>query len=533
MSADQEHKAEETVTYETVLETTEVVTTTKTEVDEHSKMEKREIDVETDASSISDNDSKIIMDKNVREAYDATGDHQYVQSAEERAYVRRLDYVLVMPCICLLNFLQFFDKSAVNYGAVLGLKTDTNIDGNQFSWIGSIFYLGYLIYQAPNSYFLQRLPIGRYLGIIIILWGFVLAMTQFASDFSQLAALRFLLGFFEAGVYPSCLMIITIFYRRREQSARIGFIYICNGIAMAVGGLIGYGIGNMHGVGGKSGWKWIMIILGSITVFCGILCFFLLVDDPKSKYVARTPEVRAIINERTLDHAVVQTKKIKVAHMIESLKEVRLWCFVFAALLINMQNGALSTYSSLITSSFGFSSLNAILLTIPNGVVDIIYIILAIAFNQKYGYTLPIACVTLAWSTLGLILLITIPVAKVKLLGLYMTWSYAAGFVMLLTSLTNNVAGYTKKIFYSSVLVTFYTVGNFLGPISLMNQTAPYVAGMTVFCVANVIAIILMMIAHVSMARENKRRLANPSEIKVNVNDDLTDKENTNIIYRI
>lgn len=77
---------------------------------------------------------------------------------------------------------------------MLGIMDDTQINSDQFAWLGSIFYLGYLLYQIPNAYLLQRVPIGRYVGCVIILWGFVLAITCKATNFSQLAALRFLLG---------------------------------------------------------------------------------------------------------------------------------------------------------------------------------------------------------------------------------------------------------------------------------------------------------------------------------------------------
>lgn len=106
-------------------------------------------------------------------------------------------------------------------------------------------------------------------------------------------------------------------------------------------------------------------------------------------------------------------------------------------------------------------------------------------------------------------------------------------YVLLLTSLANNVTGYTKKIFYSSCTIVLYTIGNFAGPLMTMNQPAPYIGGMIGFCVANALAIILMMIAHFSMLKENRRRLASTTERKFDVLDDLTDRENTNIIYRL
>ncbi|KAI7906634.1 major facilitator superfamily domain-containing protein [Cokeromyces recurvatus] len=454
--------------------------------------------------------------------------------AAEKSLIRKLDFIYVMPCIAVLNFLQFFDKSALNYSNVLGIKTDTHIDDKQFSWLGSIFYLGYLIYQVPNTYFIQRLPIGKYIGTLIVIWGVVLTVTCLAKNFAQLAALRFLLGFFEAGIYPCCIMIISSLYRRKEQAGRIGFVYICNGIAMAIGGLIGYGIGHMMGVRGMNAWQWIMIILGAATITFGIFCFFLLADNPDSKLLHLTPEQKTVVHLRTLDNATVITKQIKFHHMLESLKEPRYYCFIFASLLFNLQNGALNTFSAVITAGFGFSNLNAILLTVPSGVVDCIYIVFAIWYNRRYGQTLHLACILLGVTILGLILLIVIPLPQVKLLGLYMCWAFCASYVLFLTSIANNVSGYTKKIFYSSSVMVFYTVGNFAGPQMMVAEQKPlYLGGMIGYIAADAICIILLQIARYYMDKSNKERIETPSSDKVHVAEDLTDREDPHFIYRL
>ncbi|KAI9359491.1 major facilitator superfamily domain-containing protein [Pilaira anomala] len=454
--------------------------------------------------------------------------------AAEKSLLWKLDFLYVMPCIAILNFLQFFDKSALNYSALLGIKEDTNITDSQFGWLGSIFYLGYLLYQVPNTFFLQRLPIGKYVGTLIVTWGVVLTVTCVGKNFSQLAALRFLLGFFEAGIYPCCMMIISSMYRRHEQAGRIGCVYICNGLAMAVGGLVSYGIGHMMGVRGMNAWQWIMIILGSVTIAFGIFCFFLLVDNPKSKFLRLTPDEKKVVELRTIDNSTIITREIKFHHMLEALKEPRYYCFIFASLLYNLQNGALNTFSSIITAGFGFSNLNAILLSVPSGVVDCIYIAFAVWYNRRYGQSLHLASILLVIAIVGLLLLVVIPVPQIKLLGLYMCWSFAASYTLFLTSLTNNVSGYTKKIFYSSSVMVFYTFGNFAGPQMMVPSQKPlYLGGMIGYMAADVVCIILLQIARYCMAKTNKQRLDNPSSEKVDVNDDLTDVENPHFIYRL
>lgn len=91
---------------------------------------------------------------------------------------------------------------------------------------------------------------------MIFTWGTVLACTAAAMDFSQIAAMRFLLGFFEAGVYPALTLLVSTFYRRDEQAARLGAFWICNGVALVVGGLITFGIDKMGNALGLAKWRW-------------------------------------------------------------------------------------------------------------------------------------------------------------------------------------------------------------------------------------------------------------------------------------
>lgn len=98
-----------------------------------------------------------------------------------------------------------------------------------------------------------------------------------------------------------------------------------------------------------------MIILGSVTIAFGIICFFFLADSPKSKLLRLTEDEKKAVALRTIDNATIVTKEIKLHHMLEALKEPRYYCFIFVSLLLNLQNGALGTFSSIITAGFGFS----------------------------------------------------------------------------------------------------------------------------------------------------------------------------------
>ena len=98
-----------------------------------------------------------------------------------------------------------------------------------------------------------------------------------------------------------------------------------------------------------------MIILGAATIIFGVACFFMLVDNPNSPRLRLTPEEKRAVQLRTMDNNTIITKEIKTHHMLEALKEPRYYCFIVVSLLFNLQNGALNTFSSIITKGFGFS----------------------------------------------------------------------------------------------------------------------------------------------------------------------------------
>ncbi|KAI9278607.1 major facilitator superfamily domain-containing protein [Phascolomyces articulosus] len=453
------------------------------------------------------------------------------KTAEERALVRKLD-LYIMPIVCILDFIQFLDKSTINYAALFDFKEELGLSGTQYSLLGSLFYVGYFVYQYPNNYLLQRFTVARYIGVIVVLWGIVLACTALATNFAQAAAMRFLLGLFEAGIYPAMTLLVSTCYRRSEQAARLGAFWIWNGVALIIGGLLTYGIGTMEDDLGISRWKWIMIILGACTVFMGVISFFFLIDNPKSKALRLNAEQEILVEERTRDNSVVRTTTIKMHQIKEALFEVRFWCFCIACMLINFQNGALTIYNAQIVHDFGFTQLESVLLTIGTGGSDIIFIIAAVWCARKTGNLLYTACGLMVIDVVGLILLQVIPVMRLKLIGFYMSWSYCAAYVLMIASITNNVSGYTKKIFYNGSLMVFYTIGNAVGPLLMIESQAPgYITGMTTYTVANALVIVLLCIARWKMASVNRYRLARSSGVVTNVEDDLSDVADPNYIY--
>lgn len=62
---------------------------------------------------------------------------------DEKRLLRKIDWNL-MPMLCLVYGLNYLDKTTVSYASIMGLKEDINLKGQEYSWIGSMFYFGYV-----------------------------------------------------------------------------------------------------------------------------------------------------------------------------------------------------------------------------------------------------------------------------------------------------------------------------------------------------------------------------------------------------
>lgn len=103
------------------------------------------------------------------------------------------------------------------------MREDAHLVGNQYSWLSTIFYLGYLGFEFPVNVIFQKFDIARTCGIFIVLWGTVLLCMTAADDFAGLATARFFLGAMEAGVSPCFVLLTAMFYKRFvEGNWRLG-----------------------------------------------------------------------------------------------------------------------------------------------------------------------------------------------------------------------------------------------------------------------------------------------------------------------
>lgn len=116
----------------------------------------------------------------------------YTKTVSKRV-LRKIDLRILLIMFVTYN-LNFMDKTILSSAAVFGLTEDNHLVGRQYSWVGSIFYFGYLVFEYPTTILIQRLPVAKYLSGVTLVWGAVVAATAGCGSFGGLATCRFLLG---------------------------------------------------------------------------------------------------------------------------------------------------------------------------------------------------------------------------------------------------------------------------------------------------------------------------------------------------
>lgn len=217
-------------------------------------------------------------------------------NVNHRKLMLKID-ICVVPLTCLLYVLAFLDRVNVSNANVYGMSEDLNMTGNKFNTALAIFFVPYVIAEIPSNWLMKKFKPHVWLTGCMTLFGVCLLGQGFVRTYGQLLATRFLLGLFEAGMFPGCFYLLSMWYRREEAQKRYSFFFSSTTLAGAFGGLIAAGIHNLDHDRGIRSWQWIFIIEGACTATIGILMIFCLADFPEEARFLKQNE-RDFIKEK-------------------------------------------------------------------------------------------------------------------------------------------------------------------------------------------------------------------------------------------
>ncbi|KAB8257359.1 major facilitator superfamily domain-containing protein [Aspergillus pseudonomiae] len=454
-----------------------------------------------------DRDTKCTAPSDAVEGQKERGSVDVLGPEEEKRLVRKIDFHL-MPLLIISYGLQFLDKTSLSYSAILGLKEDLNLVGQEYSWASSIFYIGYLAASYPISLGFVKFPLGKYLSLLIFLWGVVLTFHALAKDYAGLMVLRTFLGVFESAISPGFSLITGMWYTPSEHVSRHTFWFAGNASFSIIGSLIAYGIAHYRDHFPQ--WKMLFLIFGLITVAWSVVLWFSLPDSPSNAHFLSSSEREFASLRPKKFQRTTQTKKWNRNQFIESLIDPKTWWLVIFSFVICVPNGGTTSFQSLLIAGFGYDKYQTILMGLPASAFQLVVVLLAAIFCTNVRKSRLIAIIMIFVMALAGILMVKLLPSEQKLsrlAGYWMSSAIAPVFPLMLSLHASNTAGFTKKSTVAALIFVGYCVGNLIGPQFFKNSEAPYYpTAYTTIVICYAIAMASAVVFRVYLGWENRRR---------------------------
>ncbi|VEU23249.1 DEKNAAC104365 [Brettanomyces naardenensis] len=449
----------------------------------------------------------------------------------DRKLVRKIDFA-ILPLLGLLYATQYMDKTTLSYAAVMGLRTDFNIvTGMGYSWLGTVFYFGYLVFEFPASALLQRLPLSKTTAGFIVLWGVILCLHAAPKSYAGLVVLRVLLGVLESAVTPAMMLITSQWYKKEEQFFRTSIWFACNGLGTILGGGIAYGIANNQEHFAITAWKGLFIITGVMSIII-----------PSKAWFLTEHEKRLVVERIRKNQQGFGNKHFKMYQFKEALLDINTWLYFFFAIASNIPNGALTNFGAiLLNSDFGYDAKMSLIMNMPFGAVELVGCMLLGFCNTFIPHRMFICLVSMLLTLMCSCLLAFAGPKEARLAGYYLMPIYATTMICALSCFASNTAGYTKKVTTNALYLIAYCVGNIVGPQTFIAKQAPsYTGGKISFVVCDCVTVLLIIAIYASYYFSNKKKDAEEAKGTGNLKEienfefaDLTDRENPYFRYSL
>lgn len=275
------------------------------------------------------------MDEALRFAID-NKDFTYTEE-EDKKVLRKLDFYLI-PFISFLYSLFYIDKASNGWAAVMGIRTDMNMTGDMYSWTGSSFYLGYLVYQPLASLSLQKFSLSNCFSVYMFSWAVIICMQATNHNYAALVFLRTILGCSEASASVFTTLLTSQYYKKKEAFLRVSFWLATSGFGVFFGNMMAYGIAIREESFSIEGWKVLFIIIGLISFFVAIVLFLHIPNTPSGAWFLNERERRIVVERIRENYQGFGNKIWKREQFIEAAKDPITYVFFIYAVAFNIPN---------------------------------------------------------------------------------------------------------------------------------------------------------------------------------------------------
>ncbi|KAL4756807.1 major facilitator superfamily domain-containing protein [Aspergillus foveolatus] len=440
---------------------------------------------------------------------------------EERRLIRRID-----AKVCLWACVMFFglqvDRSNLIQAVSDNMLDELGLSTNDYNAGNIIFYLSFLVAELPSQLLSKALGPDRWIPIQMSLWSLVAISQSCLSGRSSFFLTRSILGLLEGGFIPDIVLWLSYFYTSRELPTRLSLFWTTLSVTEIIGSFLAFGVLHMRGVLDWSGWRWLFLIEGLITLLVGVASFFKMPASavetktwfrPKGWFSDR--EVRIVVNRVLRDDPskgdMHNRQAITLSALWDSLCDYDLWPIYLLGLIVYTPMVPIRTYITLTLKSVGFDTFSTNFLIIPYNITHILLLNLLTHLSERLNERALVSSIQSLWVLPCLLILRFWSNAMIDPWGTYavmtilLSYPYCHAILVGWTSKNSNNVGI--RTVSAAVYNMCVQMGSIIGNNIFREDDAPlYKRGYSVLLGMNLLGIILFIATKVYYLRRNKER---------------------------
>jgi sugar phosphate permease len=446
-------------------------------------------------------------------SYDGVGEVWEDDDPRMKALLRKVDariLIVLGLCYCI----SLLDRTNTGAALIAGMAETLRLDiGERYSIIVLVFFPTYILFQPIATVLCKKIGPRIFLPTIVLLWGVVTLSIGFVKTWNAAAALRVILGIFEAGLFPGSVFLLSTWYKRHEIATRNAAFYLIGSAASGFGGVLAYGFQQAHGRGGLEGWRFVFIFEGVLTVAVGLMAYIFIVDFPEKaknswKFLTEQ-EIQIMISRVEADRHDAITPPFHLGEYLKNALDAKIWLF---ALIF----GSTTTISYatafflpvLLRGDMGFSIAASQCLVAPLYIFAAILMWTEGLISDRIKLRAPFLYFNAILSIIGLLVLAFAPQKGVRFFSCFLIVGGSnANIPFALTFQHNNIAGQWKRAFCSATLVGAGGIGGIVGSLVFRAKDAPkYKFGVWSCIFASGLVIVCVSILWVHFIFQNKKQ---------------------------
>ena len=163
----------------------------------------------------------------------------------------------LLPVMMVAFIIAFMDRTNIGF-AIPTMGAELKLDQSALGFACGVLFLGYGISQPLGGWIADRGHGRALIAALLLLWGTAEIALGFIETPTQLAVVRFALGFFEGGIFPTMLLFVRTWFAPSERARANGVWQLAYPMAaMLSGPIAGYVL--EHGT-----WRTLFIVEGHL-----------------------------------------------------------------------------------------------------------------------------------------------------------------------------------------------------------------------------------------------------------------------------